>query len=705
MDNILQTLNNFGLFPDSLIPDGNIHRCSSNAKSKKNLDGWYGASEFKNNLWCVYGCWVRGEQGKYSTLNGSSDANHEAWKELEEQRQIEALVREREGQEKAQAFINECTISDDSHKYLKKKQIPEYGRLRHGKLIVIPLYNSTGGISSYQTIDGNGRKQFMSGGIVGGCCHPIQGDVKIICICEGYATGASIHAATGCKVLVALNAGNLIKVARTAKEKFPDSEIIICADNDHTKEKNVGLETGQKVASDMGLLCAYPTNIKGSDFNDMAVEQSRDGVRHDIMQRLDVDIMTCNDINSLDRTLKIPDAAIPEGLIREGVEASGQDIEQYTLPLVLTAIARAISGKISFAGHHPNIYHIKVGGTSTGKSEADKLLKSTMDIENFFGLTDMASGPGLLRGISKNTCGMGLFDEVSSLFMHYGASDQVRDGKIGTLLELYSASGSFIRKVYGDAKNTIEIENPCFSFCGNATPTIFDSIKTEDFETGLMQRIGFWMYEGPIPYKKIFQDDADVEKMEMFIQKLRDIMDSTPPQSELANLLGKAFPLDASQDAKNCLQEYSEYIIDAANAESSEGRKGIISRKYESCVKYALNHHGATADDIYSELTYNDVQFGILLADMMADWKLEILESQVVSGDFHKSCEIFKSAIFASMKSGRVNPTFKYMSTRRIQLKNWEQRYSKEVIEVLKRRKEVITKDLDGITRYYLAKK
>ena len=703
MDRILQALADFGLSPGTLIPDGNIHRCSSNSKDSHNRDGWYGIREHNNHFFANYGCWIRGEQGKCSTLNGAGTVDHEAWRKLSDQIKIESLVREKEGQEKAGKYLSECDDAID-HPYLTKKQIKPYGIKQKNNLLIIPLLNFTGMISSYQSIPAIGKKLFMSGGSVGGCCYPIPGDERIICVCEGFATGASIHEAIGSKVLCAMSAGNLIKIARSAKIRFPNSEILICCDNDHTKEKNVGLETGKKAAGDLGISYVYPTGIKGSDFNDLAIEKSLDIVSQTIIHRLNVDIVTCDDVSVLDRTLKIPANAVPDGLIRQGVEASGQDILQYTLPLVLTVISRAIAGKISFAGHHPNIYNIKVGGTSTGKSETDKLLKTHMNIEKFFGLTDMASGPGLLRSISENPCGMGLFDEISSLFQHYGKSDPVRDGKISMLLELYSASGGYIKRVYGDSRNSIEINNPCFSLVGNATPTIFDTIRTEDFTTGLMQRFNFWMYEGKIPPKKIFHEAEDIAKIDNFIQALSDIMLSKPPQSELANAMGISFPLSAEYDALALLQEYSEYIIELANKEEDEGKTGIISRQYELCIKYALIHHAAVQKDIYADMTEADFQFGILISGLLSSWKLEILDRQVVSGDFHKSCEVFKQAIVASVKAKRGNPTFAYMATRRITLKNWDQKYSKEVIEVLKKRKEIATQEIDGITRYYLVR-
>jgi len=57
-------------------------------------------------------------------------------------------------------------------------------------------------------------------------------------ICEGFATGASIHEATEATVLVAFDCGNLAAVAAMARLLHPSREIIICADDDRKTEGN-----------------------------------------------------------------------------------------------------------------------------------------------------------------------------------------------------------------------------------------------------------------------------------------------------------------------------------------------------------------------------------------------------------------------------------------------------------------------------------
>lgn len=709
MNHIISTLQSFGLSVDAPIVDGSIHRCHSNAKRKKNTDGWYGVRERDGHFFCNYGCWIRNEKGKVSTLNGSGVAVAPGiWKELEEQRKLAETIRAKEAVDRAEKLISKAHPAE-THPYLITKHINPHGVLRIGDSLVIPLYNESGQVSSCQIISKSGDKKFLAGGIVGGCCYPIQGNDAVICICEGFATGASIRQATGYKVLVALNAGNLGKVARAAIKKFPGARIVICADNDYKKEPNAGLETGKKVADDLGLDCVWPTGIQGSDFNDMAVEQGLEAVAQEIRQRETIECLTTDDCIGVDDSLQIPDGAVPGGLISQGLEALEGDILQYSLPLVLTVISRAIAGKISLNGIYPNVFNIKVGGTSTGKTATDRKFLRCLDIEEFISVNDIASGAGLWRAISENPQGMGFFDEVTSLFQRNnskGGVDMVAESKSTALLDVFSRSGETFRKGFGDSKNSLEIHNPCFSLVGNATPTIFEAIQLKDFETGLMQRFDFWVYDGEIKKKPLLINSNYYQKTKDFIKELRAIMLAEQPDRGLAALIKGCVDLEADQAAISCLEEYSEYITAEANKADSNGQTGFISRRFDLCLKYALIHHAARAGaaGLFQPVDRVDIEYGILIAEMLGGWKSHVLCNKVVSGDFHRDCEIFKAAIRASVKVGYAKPTFKQLATRRKQLKNWTPKYSDNIIQVLRKRGEIITKEGPRSTQYFLPK-
>jgi hypothetical protein len=330
-----------------------------------------------------------------------------------------------------------------------------------------------------------------------------------------------------------------------------------------------------------------------------------------------------------------------------------------------------------------------------------------LDIEGFVSINDIASGPGLLRGIADNPHGMGFFDEVTSLFRRAttkGGSDTIADGKSDALLDIYSRSGQTLKKSYGDKKNTIVINNPCFSLLGNATPAIFDAIQLKDFETGLMQRFDFWTYDGPILPKKLCNNQY-YKKTREFIQRLNEIMQTRPPEINVATLV-QGVPLQATDKAMIHIDEYSRYIVEMANKEESSGMVGIMSRKFDLSLKYALIHHAASRkpERLFSAVDEDDIRYGIMIAELLAGWKMNVLTGKVVSGDFHRDCEIFKDAIKKVVQRGKKNPTFKLLADRKVNLKNWDKKYSQSIIDVLKKRGEIITRELNGTTRYYLPK-
>jgi putative DNA primase/helicase len=106
---------------------------------------------------------------------------------------------------------------------------------------------------------------------------------ETICIAEGYATGASIHEATGYHAIVAFDAGNLLSVAEAIRAKHPAAKIILCADDDAETEGNPGLTAATRAAKAVRGLLAIPSFGKRdavlTDFNDMANDQGLEAVK------------------------------------------------------------------------------------------------------------------------------------------------------------------------------------------------------------------------------------------------------------------------------------------------------------------------------------------------------------------------------------------------------------------------------------------
>ncbi|GAH13814.1 unnamed protein product, partial [marine sediment metagenome] len=88
---------------------------------------------------------------------------------------------------------------------------------------------------------------------------------------------ATIYKATTEAVAIAFDAGNIKPVAIAIKQKYPDLEIVIAADNDQFKTINTGIEKAKEAALSAGCNYVFPkfrdTDTKPTDFNDlMALE-------------------------------------------------------------------------------------------------------------------------------------------------------------------------------------------------------------------------------------------------------------------------------------------------------------------------------------------------------------------------------------------------------------------------------------------------
>lgn len=282
-----------GLTPPELIEaDGKLRRFASNGKRGDDA-GWYLLFNDGIPAGC-FGDWRTGFTQTWRadigrTLTHAEEAAHrDKLATLRREREAVEVRRKAETQTKAAAIWQAATPAPDDHAYLTCKGIEAHGaRLHQGKL-VIPM-RADGVLHSLQFIGVDGDKRFLTGGRVSGCYFSIGATkgAAALGVAEGFATGATFHEATGYPVAVAFNAGNLLAVARTMREKFPDLPMIICADDDSQTEGNPGLTKATEAARSVSGLLAIPDfganrPDKASDFNDMAAHCGLEAVERAI---------------------------------------------------------------------------------------------------------------------------------------------------------------------------------------------------------------------------------------------------------------------------------------------------------------------------------------------------------------------------------------------------------------------------------------
>lgn len=290
---MIATMNSSGLIVNNLIFDAQLHRVPTIAKPNQK-DGWYVA--FPNGKSVLYGDWRTGAAKTYSgQAKPFSRDDALALKKARDAYKKAKLVKQQASANECQAqWKNACNVI--THPYLTNKRIKPYGiRVDKHKNLLVPIFDYCGELINLQYIDVNGSKRFKKGARVTGGYLQIGPQIEqgTLLICEGYATGCSLHEATGFTVLVAFNAGNLESVCVGVKKEKPSLKVVICADNDHQTEiktgHNVGLEKAHSIAEKNNVKVLWPkfdSDNSGSDFNDIHCQFSLSILRTMLLPRL-----------------------------------------------------------------------------------------------------------------------------------------------------------------------------------------------------------------------------------------------------------------------------------------------------------------------------------------------------------------------------------------------------------------------------------
>jgi putative DNA primase/helicase len=278
--------------PENIIADGSLHRCDAAGKNGMgdaayllHLDG-LPAGGLEN--WRDGKGWEtwRLDTGHAPTPQ-ELDALRIRAQAAKARRMDEANRRHAAARALAERIWNAARPAGDGHPYLERKGVASNGlRVVKGALVV-PIRDAAGALHSLQFIGPGGTKRFLKGGRIAGLHFLIGTAGAVVCVTEGYATGASIHAATGHAVAVAFNAGNLGPVAAAMRQRHPGAQIIVCADDDASTPGNPGLTQAREAARAAGASVAFPAfgtdRLAGAtDFNDLHLSRGLEAVRDSI---------------------------------------------------------------------------------------------------------------------------------------------------------------------------------------------------------------------------------------------------------------------------------------------------------------------------------------------------------------------------------------------------------------------------------------
>lgn len=277
--------------PGEIIGDGKIHRFSSDGRAKDNAGRYIFHDDDRPAGW--FKCMRSGVEATWAAKQEREFTAEEKaeWRRRMDaaraQRDAEAAVLRDEAAKKAAKMWEAATdATERSHPYMARKQVSGFGARVMRDMLLIPMRHGPGALVGLQIIQADGTKKFLTGTPKAGAYTVLGKPTRKgpIIICEGWATGASIHMATGWCTVVAFDAGNLEAVARKIRAALPEAAITIAADDDIYTEGNPGFAAARNAARSILGTIAAPRWAgdrpdKHTDFNDLHADEGLDAVR------------------------------------------------------------------------------------------------------------------------------------------------------------------------------------------------------------------------------------------------------------------------------------------------------------------------------------------------------------------------------------------------------------------------------------------
>ncbi len=306
---VVEKINAFGMVPLTTTPImraaiGKFVRFRCNGDKAGTTDGWV---VFKGPNYGAFGHHRLGINEKFNFKDAAYIASpkkkHKPYEvafgqvESSVEFEISAANEIKHNQDAAevavQRILNIAKSNFSSHPYVAQRKLfkpadfmsidilsyyPKYLPKTVGSALILPITNASGNIVSVQRIFPDGSKRMLTGGAKKGNFIPTSSKVfddnGVLAICEGWATGVAIGLiCKGWAVACAIDAGNLAHVAINLRNRFPNRQIVICADWDGARERqpheftgNVGLIRARDAAIQVGAGLWIP-NVTADEEN------------------------------------------------------------------------------------------------------------------------------------------------------------------------------------------------------------------------------------------------------------------------------------------------------------------------------------------------------------------------------------------------------------------------------------------------------
>lgn len=676
---VTEILLDFGLeLQGEPVLDNTIHRVRH--RGSKDKRGWYSGVILNGKVYCTYGTWDEGVPHKYTDNGVDSETANEQWAFLAELKRREVKAEQARAAKKAQKIYAEAVPCPSDYPYIVKKGVVPVAGLKFEKeigAILVPMYSTDGEITSLQRIFADGEKRFLSGGRKKGCCFPIQGNTRKVCVCEGLATGINIHMATGYKVLVAFDAGNLGEVVRAAVEMFFDSEITICADNDHTKTDNTGLIKGRECAEKYHLALRYPKDIQGTDFNDLAAEKGLDAVRATIDNIVQAELYQEPEENNTIPALLLN----PPGILKTIADYYNETARRPQ-PLFAVVTAVAIASVVlsrhyrTSKDNYTSLYFLLIAKSATGKEHVVTVIERVLEaagLGHLIGPRGYTSEAGVISALHEKPRHICVTDEFGrKLAEAKQSSNSNAASAITQLMESFGRLGGVTRarsySVVGNAQKRKELMDekilrPAITMVGLTTPRAFtDNIDMRFINDGTLNRfvIGISSQE-----PAAVDHEPDVLPVPELISDwcqgygaINDVLVELPGIERFVLAADGPEPgdptmLEFTEDALDVIADYDRACVARIKELEFYALEDMPGRLKEIAMRVALICALARCDN---QVTTDDVAWAIAFVDWNYEKAIGLVREHVTDSEYERG----KTLAYQVIKKFTVNPKGKH---------------------------------------------
>lgn len=283
-------MSNSGIdFNGHISADGNLHRFTVGSDKPNSKNGWYAFHE-GNPAAGAFGCWKRQINESWCNKEFKTLSHEEKVAYAVKMAAIKAKLEQEQAERhaacivKANSMLNSAHLPDPDHAYLQNKKTPSYGIMQLNDMLLVPMFKGKT-LTGLQTIRPDGSKRYLKGTDKVGSYLVITGTGNTVYLVEGWATGSTVHEATGATVIICFDCYNLESVARKIRANKPDYEIVMVADNDRLTPGNPGLSKAKSAALAINCKMSSPefTGDEGTDYNDLMRISGKDEVRRQLL--------------------------------------------------------------------------------------------------------------------------------------------------------------------------------------------------------------------------------------------------------------------------------------------------------------------------------------------------------------------------------------------------------------------------------------